>query len=269
MVPTDNRTRLFLLFAGAVIIASFVFVGPVAQDQAYYDMADTRNILGVPNFWNVVSNIPFLFVGAAGLRYLLTTDRKTLAQRILPELRLAYLVFFAGVFLTCFGSSWFHLEPNNSTLVWDRLPMTVAFMGLFTIVIGEQVCPVSARRLMWPLLLVGAASVFYWAWSESLGAGDLRPYALVQFLPMLLIPVLLLSYRSSFDRIGFYWTMLVAYAISKILEQLDEGVFEVLRIISGHSLKHVAAAVGPLIFLYGIAKRQRRDGEADTNVAQP
>lgn len=262
------KTRVFLVFSAAIIAASLLFVDPVAQDQAYYNLADQRTLFGIANFWNVISNVPFLFTGAAGLWYFATVDRAVLEHKIQPEIRLAYVVFFLGVFVTCFGSGWFHLAPGNATLIWDRLPMTVAFMGFFTVIIGEHISAPVARRLLWPLLLAGAGSVFYWAWSEAQGAGDLRPYALVQFLPMLLIPIILLAYPSNFGSVRFYWGMLAAYVVSKLLEQVDVEVFESLRVISGHSLKHVAAAIAPLIFLYGIAKRQPRDGGDESNVTQ-
>ena len=139
--------------------------------------------------------------------------------------------------------------------------MTLAFMSLFTIIIGEQVSAITAKRLFLPLLLVGAASVMYWAVTESRGAGDLRFYAIVQFLPLLLIPLLLLLYRSPFDRSGFFWGMIGLYAASKILEMLDRDIYELVRIFSGHSMKHVVAALAPLLFLYGIVSRGRRQND--------
>ena len=235
----------------AAAIAALALLDSIPQDPAYHDFADTRTHLAIPNFWNVVSNVPFILVGAAGLRFLRKQDR----EGILAELRPAYIILFCGVLLTGAGSGWYHLAPNNRTLIWDRLPMTIAFMSLFTIIIGEHISQRWARKLLFPLLVAGTLSVAYWALSERRGAGDLRPYALVQFLPMLLIPLMLLMYRSRFDRTAFIWWVIAAYAVSKVLEYYDGTIFALRGIISGHSLKHVVAALGPVLLLYGFATR--------------
>ena len=93
---------------------------PIAQNQAYHDFADRGQFLGIPNLFAVISNIPFLLVGIAGLRYCRSS--------LLLSYRLAWVIFFAGVAIISAGSAWYHLNPNNDTLVWDRLPMTIAFI---------------------------------------------------------------------------------------------------------------------------------------------
>lgn len=245
------KTKLLLAFA-AMLIASAFLIDPVSQDLAYHQFADARTLFSIANFWNVVSNVPFLIVGGAGLWFLRIRDREGIVDSLYP----AYIVFFVGVFLTGIGSSWYHVIPNNSTLVWDRLPMTIAFMALFTIVIGEHVYDKGARRLLIPLLIMGAASVFYWQYTESTGEGDLRPYVLVQFLPLVLIPFILLAYRSHFFSKRIYWGMILLYAISKLLEYFDYSIFETGVLLSGHSIKHVVAAAAPALFLYGIVNRR-------------
>lgn len=245
--------RKYLLIAVAGIgIAAAALVQPIPQDLRYHMFADTRMLLSIPNFWNVVSNVPFVFAGAAGLLFAGSGLRDGLS----PWLRPAYVVFFAGVLMTAFGSVWYHLAPDNRTLVWDRLPMTLAFMGLFTIIIGEHVSAPRARKLLLPLLIAGALSVAYWTMTEALGRGDLRPYALVQFLPIVLIPLILLMYRSQFDRTAFIWWAVALYAASKLLEHYDHSIFALGGVISGHSLKHIVAAMAPAVLLYGFAARR-------------
>lgn len=244
-----------LIFATVTIIAAaFMLFESYPQWDSYHAFADDRKLLGVPNFWNVAGNLVFPVVGIAGLRYLRLTNQSGL----LPELRGAYIILFIGVFLTGFGSGWYHLEPNNQSLFWDRLPMTIAFMSLFAIIIGEHISASLARRLLWPLLIIGGASVFYWDYSESQGDGDLRFYGLVQFLPMLLIPAILLMYRSAFDRTSHLWMMIGLYVTAKVFEQLDVPVYGSAQIMSGHAIKHVLAALAPAVFLYGMMKRKRR-----------
>ncbi len=244
---TWRHALLLAVLAGGV--ASALLAEPVAQDPAYFLFADQRSLFGLPNFLDVMSNLPFAIVGAAGL-YFLSRDTGT------PSNRLAWQVFLVGVLLTAFGSGYFHLAPRNETLVWDRLPMTIAFMAFFAIVIGEYLSVTLAKRLLLPLLLLGAASVFYWAHTEALGRGDLRAYALVQFLPMLLIPLLILLFRRRSDLGRYMAWMIVFYIAAKVLEFFDAAVFAAGGIVSGHSLKHVVAAMAPASLLYGL--RQRR-----------
>jgi len=245
---------IILLALSAILVVAVFFIDPIPQDLSYHEFADTRPLLGIANFWNVVSNIPFLLVGGAGLGYLRTKNR----PGILPDLYTAYLVFFAGICLTGFGSAYYHYAPGNDTLIWDRLPMTLGFMGFTTIIIGEHISLPAARRMLIPLLFVGAASVVYWAITETRGSGDLRPYAIVQFLPMFLIPAILLLYRSIFNSVIFFWFMIVLYALSKLFEFFDFPVYDIGELISGHSLKHFVAAMAPLVLLYGLDSRRPR-----------
>jgi hypothetical protein len=248
------RSAAWLIAASAVIvIVLFVFVDPIAQDSAYHEFVDARRLFAIPNFWNVASNLPFLFVGMYGF---LIVRRYPLLVRE-SGLHRAWQVFFIGVFLTSFGSGYYHLAPANATLVWDRLPMTIAFSGLFTLVIGEYLSVRAARHLLIPLLLAGAASVVYWDVTEARGAGDLRPYAVVQFLPMILTCAILVMYRRASDLTRYLWLMIAMYTIAKLLEFFDAGIYGILGFVSGHSLKHVAASLGPLALLFALHARAR------------
>ena len=234
------------------IAAVFLFSDPIPQDPTYHAFSDSRYLFGVHNFWNVVSNLPFLLVGAAGLVFL----HRNSEQVCVADLETTYRVFFIGIFLTAFGSSYYHLAPGNETLVWDRLPMTIGFAGLITIIVGEFVSVRVAKMLLVPLLLVGFLSVEYWHWTETRGVGDLRPYAIVQFLPMLLIPVVLLTHKPVIGKASYYWWMIAYYFLAKVFEFFDAGIFGAGQIMSGHAIKHVAAAMTPAVFLYALSKRR-------------
>ncbi len=241
----------FILFA---IIAVFLFVEPYPQPQNYHQFADDRVLLGIPNFWNVVTNALFLVPGFAGLWILGSGNHPGVLAALFP----AYHILFAGVLLTAFGSAWFHLAPDNDTLFWDRLPMTITFMSLLAIIVGEHISTRLGRNMLWPLLATGALSVIYWDYSEAQNAGDLRLYGLVQFLPMLIIPAILLGYESVFDRTRFIWILFLLYALAKVFELLDGPLYGLGEIISGHSIKHLCAALGPIVLLYGGMKRRLR-----------
>ena len=205
---------------------------PIPQDLAYHEFADDRSLAGIPNFWNVATNLPFLVVAIAGLM---------LATRVTTEFRLHYRALCAATGLVALGSAWYHLDPSNATLVWDRLPMTVAFMTLLSAIIADRVSWLAGRALLWPLVVAGIASIAWWVRSEAAGAGDLRPYAIVQFLPMLLIPLMLLRPKRSLAARPL-WMALCAYAAAKVAEWFDWRIFE-LAGIGGHALKHLLAAL--------------------------
>jgi len=233
------RPHLLIAIALAMVLA-LAAQPPIAQPQSYHHFADARTLLGVPNFWNVASNVPFLLVGLSGLAWL-----RQHGAEIEPELRAAWLVLCAGVALVAFGSGAYHWAPSNASLVGDRLPMTLAFMAFTAIVLGEHVSLRAARLALWPLLLAGVASVLYWRATD-----DLRPYALVQFLPVLLIPLVLLMYP--LPGRGAVWVALGCYVLAKLLEALDAPIYEALgHAISGHSIKHVAAAAAMAALLVG------------------
>jgi len=222
----------------------------IPQDPAYHHFADTRTVLSIPNFWNVVSNLPFVLVGLAGL---VLCVRSSLA--IVFEIKSSYIVFFIGIATVAFGSGYYHLWPSNQTLVWDRLPMTIGFMSIFSLIIAEFISVNIGRTLFIPLVIVGFASVFYWDYTESVNAGDLRFYGLVQFLPMLLIPLILLMYRSRFTHISLYWAVLFAYGLAKLAEMGDQQIYDFLG-FSGHSIKHLLAAAAPWMFYLALKKRK-------------
>ena len=244
---------VLLLGTGLGVIILVAMADPVAQDPLYHMFADQRPMLGIPNFMNVMSNLPFLVVAVLGWRIIATNE-----ETVTPATRLAWNVFFFGIALTAFGSGYFHLEPNNDTLVWDRLPMTIGFMSLVSLVISEYFSPQLGQRLLVPLLLVGIGSVAYWAYTESIGAGDLRPYAIVQFLPMLLIPLTISLYRKRSDLGRYVWWMIGFYVAAKIAEQLDGNLYTIGVVMSGHSLKHLLASLAPASLLYGLMQRRGR-----------
>lgn len=250
--PVSWRPAILLgMIVGALI--AVVFVGATPQDIAYHNFVDKRKLLGVPNFLNVMSNLPFLIVGLFGWRTLCTYP-----HIVSIETAMAWRLFFAGVVLTTLGSGYFHWQPDNASLIWDRIPMTIAFMSLVSIVVAEYFSPSVGRKLLLPLLLTGVASVLYWAWTESRGVGDLRPYALVQFIPMLLIPMVILLYRSRSDLGLALWWMIGFYVLAKLFEHFDFNLYQYGNVISGHSVKHLIAALAPLSLVLGLQRRRAR-----------
>ena len=246
----DNRLKIILAIIVVAIIAIFN-IDPIAQDPAYHNFADQRRVFNIANFFNVLSNIPFVIIGVMGIK--LVALRKTTGG--LAELQTMYLTFFIGVLLTGFGSAYYHYQPGNQTLLWDRLPMTIAFMALFSAIVGEYISTQLAWKLFFPLLTLGIISVVYWHVTELNGHGDLRPYVLVQFLPIVLIPLILWLFESKLDNDNYIWGIIGVYAISKLMELFDAQFYSLMGSVSGHSLKHLTAAFGALIFYWALRER--------------
>lgn len=224
---------LLTLLAGAVL---WKLMPAVAQPQAYFDFADQRPWLGIPNAADVLSNLAFVAVGLLGLVRLQRTPRP-----LAPAVRLSLNVFFFGLFLTGFGSAYFHWNPNDETLVGDRLPMTIVFAGVFGGVLAERVSPRAGLAVLLLMLVVGPASVLYWR-----STGDLSLYAVIQFGGMAAL-LLLLSLSKRGHNPFPWWTLLAWYAVSKIAEAGDVLVWNATReLFAGHMLKHLAAAFGGL-----------------------
>lgn len=245
--------EIALLIISILSVIGVFMMPSIPQDVLYHEFADQQIWFGIPNFFNVVSNIPYMLIGFAGLR-LLSSDNKV---ELIESIRFIYRLFFAGVLLVGLGSGYYHLSPQNSTLLWDRLPMAVAFMSFFTIVLAEFMREKLAPILFPLLLFLGLASVLYWYWSESIGRGDLRLYLLVQFLPVVLMPVIFLSYSSRFTKVYFFWLVLVCYGLAKGFESIDFEVYEFTGIVSGHTLKHLVSAVGPFMLYLALIRRDR------------
>ena len=241
---------LALVVAGSLV--ALMSWPAIRQDPAYHGLADRRTILGVPNVGDVASNLAFLIVGIAGLS--LCFRHRNIGART------AWTVFFAGVALVAVGSAYYHWAPRDGTLVWDRLPMTIAFMGLFVALLSEHLGLHWERRLLAPAVLVGIASVVYWAHS-----GDLRPYAWVQGMPLLAIPVVAILFRGGYGGTSYLLAGLVCYAVAKICELYDHRIFSLTgEAISGHTLKHLLAALACLMVFLMLADRvRRRDRLAD------
>ena len=227
----------------AIIAGAFLFPR-IPQDPAYHDFADQRRLLGIPNFFDVASNLFFLFVGLAGIQFVSKTPLGQRSPFSDSVNRWSYFIFFAAVGSTAIGSGYYHLHPNNETLVWDRLPMAIGFLALLSAILCERLTfHEMLRHFLFLLPIAGALTVFYWQATERHGNGDLRPYAVAQFGTLVAILLVLILFRPTFTRGADFYAALALYGLAKALEALDRPIFSAGGLVSGHSLKHVAAAV--------------------------
>jgi hypothetical protein len=251
-----QKLSITALLVVAVVATVVVAMLPaIPQSPGYHSFSDNRTLYGIPNFWNVISNAPFLLVGLLGLREVIAGH----FQGGLPRLRIAYGAFFACIALVCFGSGYYHWAPSNATLTWDRLPMAIAFMIFLSIAISEHINERLGLHMLLPLVALGVFSVWYWDYTENLGRGDLRLYALVQFLSLVILAMIFALLKSRFAGNGYLWAMFGGYAAAKLLEELDGRIFSLGGVISGHALKHVAAAGGMYFFVLALKLRRIRE----------
>lgn len=249
---------LYLLagFVALTALAVYLWLPAIPQDPAYHAFADRRDVGGIPNFFDVASNLGFLWVGLAGLGFALS-DRAGNGRVFLePGERWIYFSLFLGVVLTGLGSAYYHLAPDNGRLVWDRLPMTILFMSLFAAIIAERIDVKAGLYALLPLLALGMGSVVYWHLGEQIGQGDLRLYGMVQFLPLLLMPLLLLFFPPRYTGGAYLLIALVYYGLAKLCETFDAVIYSMGELVSGHTLKHLLAALAVYWLLRMIRSRR-------------
>lgn len=245
--PAAWKRALIAVLAVGSLGAAFL-VKPFPQPASYHDFADQRTLFGIPHFMDVASNLPFLVAGLLGLYNCLA--RKDLLYPE-PAARLPWIILTLSVFLTGFGSGYYHWAPGNGTLFWDWLPMALGFSALMGIMVLERVDPRLGRALWIPLIAAGVGSLLYWRWVD-----DLRFYFLLQTWAVVLVPVILILFPAPFAGTKWMALGLGLYALSKVFELLDGPIYRATGFVSGHSLKHLAAAAGSWYLFVHLFRRR-------------
>lgn len=230
---------LIALWAGPWLLAALeastgIALNPHGHAHLYahgHPFVDARALLGLPNAMDVLSNAPIALAGLWGLLVLRRHPRYGTTRQ-------AAQVFFVGLLLTGFGSAWYHRAPDADGLVWDRLGMAVTFAGAHALTVADRVGALSARQTLWTALPLAVLSAVLPA-----ANGNVLPWAVVQFGGMALIVWLALR-KPVVGAAGIRLGALIGlYALAKVLELGDAAVFHATDgTISGHSLKHLAAA---------------------------
>jgi hypothetical protein len=275
----DWRVWVVLMIVLVTIVAVFLFP-PIPQSQTYHNFADRRTLIGIPNCLNVVSNVFFLLVGGLGIcaaLYRLRSPEAHTSNASIPSIDAAdsggfaftdpraawsYFTFFLGVMTTALGSAYYHLNPSDGTLLWDRIPMAIGFMALVSATVSERISAKAGLQLLFPLLTLGVVSVVYWEITQKSGYGDLRPYALAQFGSVLIILLLVGLFPPRYTRGSDLIVALAIYAFAKILEAADGPIFLLGGIASGHTLKHIAAAISAFWIFRMLRLRRKHSSRA-------
>jgi hypothetical protein len=244
----------------AAAIAWGVFLPAMVQSQDYHRFADARTLLAIANAADTLSNVAFLLVGVLGFAFLWRERTSGGTQRFgSPQEMRPYWVFFAGVALTSVGSAYYHLVPDDARLVWDRLPMTIAFMSLLAAIVAERLSVRAGNLLLVPLVVLGVASVVYWRESALAGMENLRPYMAVQYGSIAVVLAVSLLYRSRYTQGAAIFGLAAAYGVAKVMEAYDREIYAFGHLLSGHTLKHLAAAAGVWILLRALQRRALRE----------
>lgn len=248
--PDKKALGLWLLAAAVAALAWLLPRFP--QPLQYHQFADRHACFGITGCFDTFTNVLFALAGLAGLRFLSSeAGRRTFIDR---REALPYRLFFIAAILVGLGSGYYHLAPDNSRLVWDRAAMSLALMSLVAAIICERVSLAAGLRLLPLLFAAGLGSVIYWGWSEAHGIGDLRAYGVIQFYPMLLIPLLLWLYPPRYSGDRDILAVIGIYLLALLCDFMDHQIAALTGVVSGHTVKHAIAALA----MYWVVVRLRR-----------
>ncbi len=243
--PGWREAALLLLVFGPLVYLLFLHGAPIPQDPGFHVFADIRTCLGLKNFGNVASNLLFLAVGAIGMAWCF--------RHAGMAARRSWFVFFLGVALVFFGSGYYHYKPDDDSLAWDRLPMTIAFMGLFAALLSEHLSDRHEFAMLASALVIGIGSVVLWKYTN-----DLRVYLWVQATPLLVIPFLIAVYPGRFTHRHYLLYGVGFYGLALAAQYLDNGIYNATATtISGHSVKHMIAAAAAFCVFLMLRRRKK------------
>ncbi len=250
-LPISVRVGFLVLLCMLFIGGYLLLTPPLPQPLAYHDFADQRPLLGMPHMLNVASNLPFLVVGVWGMIFLARPESRRAGIFLETQERWAYGLYFLGLALTGIGSGYYHANPNNDTLVWDRMALAMTFMALFTAILAERLCWELSVWLVGPMVALGLGSVLYWHVTD-----DLRFYFVVQFFPLIALPLLFLFFTPRYTGTADMLASLGCYGLAKVLEILDADVYARGGLVSGHTLKHLVAGLSAYFVLFMLQRRR-------------
>lgn len=252
----NKRPYLILLLITAICFFVTLLTPPTPQWTSYHHFADERHLWDISNFWNVVSNAPFFLVGLIGLvklKHAWSSGSFSNWQEAIP-----FIVIFLGLMLTAIGSSYYHLAPDNYRLLWDRIPMTLVFTSFVSLVVMERMNFKAGIRLLLPLILFGVWSAWYWYWTESLGRGDLRFYGFVKIYSLVAVLLIMYLFPKPYPSTKLVFGLIAFYAIATFFEFTDVQIFDMGGVMSGHTLKHLFAAIGSYSFVLMVDELVKR-----------
>ncbi|KAL4194654.1 hypothetical protein AMTRI_Chr05g60540 [Amborella trichopoda] len=252
MTLRGNRGRLCI--AGFLCWACLMLATPrIPHFPKHHLFADMRNFFGVPNTLNVITNFPFLVVGVLGLVLCLHGNYLCICLR--GEVW-GWALFYAGIASTAFGSAYYHLKPEDSRVIWDRLPIMIALTSLLSSFIIERIDERIGFTCLLPLLTIDLASILYVQMFD-----DLRLCMMYHLIPCVAIPAMAFVFPPKYTHSRYWFWAAGFYLLAKFEAAADRKIYSANRyIISGHSLEHLCLVMVPIFLTVMLLSRNIKIG---------
>ena len=235
-----SKSEISFLTGLIILILLAIFLPSIEQNQNYHNFADQRVLFGVNNAFDTLSNLAFIIVGILGLVNFYNNQYIKISNSFSVILNL----FFISIILTGLGSSFYHLSPNDFTLVFDRLAMSLVFASILAMLAYLKISPRFGLHTLAELLILAPLTVLIWNYN-----GNLTPYVVLQFGGIILVILTLLLTKTRMQGPCFT-SLIILYGAAKLVEFYDEKIFNLSQnLISGHTLKHLIAALAVIIFV--------------------
>jgi hypothetical protein len=235
-----SKSEISFLTGLIILILLAIFLPSIEQNQNYHNFADQRVLFGVNNAFDTLSNLAFIMVGILGLVNFYNNQYIKISNSFSVILNL----FFIAIILTGLGSSFYHLSPNDFTLVFDRLAMSLVFASILAMLAYLKISPRFGLHTLAELLILAPLTVLIWKFN-----GNLTPYVVLQFGGIILVILTLLLTKTRMQGPCFT-SLIILYGAAKLVEFYDEKIFNLSQnLISGHTLKHLIAALAVIIFV--------------------
>nr|VDD34004.1 unnamed protein product [Brassica oleracea] len=266
-IGTWKRKRILVgsLFICWLILMFFTPKVPLHSFR-HHVFADKRNFMGVPNTLNVMTNFPFLIIGVLG--FVLCLGGSFFNISLKGEIW-GWTLFYASVSSLAFGSAYYHLKPDDNRIVWDTLPILIAYSSLFSSFLVERAGERVGLSCLVLLLFISVLSVAYarqvqieviiCVLVDGRVFNDLRLCLTFQLIPCLAIPVMTVLLPPKYTHSRFWLLATAAHAVSKIEGLADSKIYNFNGYtISGHSLGHLCSALAMLLLTVMLLYRSIR-----------
>ena len=235
-----SKSEISFLTGLIILLILAIFLPSIQQNQNYHNFADKRVLFGVNNAFDTLSNLAFIIVGALGLFNFYNNQFIKISNSFSVILNL----FFISIILTGLGSGYYHLNPNDFTLVFDRLVLTLVFTFVLAMVASIRISERSGFHTLAELVILGPFTVLIWNYN-----GNLTPYIILQYGGVVIVILTLILTKASKPSPCFT-SLIILYGFAKITEFYDEKIFTLSEnVISGHTLKHLISAIAVIVFI--------------------
>ena len=235
-----SKSEIGFLIGLIILLLLAIFLPAIAQNQNYHNFIDQRTFFRIKNASNTLSNLAFIVVGLWGL----INFYKNKYIKISNSFSVLLNLFFISIILTGLGSSYYHLSPNDFTLVFDRLALSLTFAVILAMLASIRISERSGFHTLAELIILATLSVLLWNYN-----GNLTPYAVLQFGGIVIIALTLLLTKAP-KQSPCFASLIILYGFAKLAEFYDVEIFKLSQnLISGHTLKHLIGAIAVLIFI--------------------